>query len=140
MNELAQRELTLGIHEVGDGDGVAALDLSNVCVEHDVGAALGASAEILLAELVDLGLDGGALLYKARRISIVLRLHRQRARGRRLSYQLLLERDLLELHLVNSGLRGASEGGRGDDGGLHDGRSGVVGRGSNQGDGSGRKI
>lgn len=38
------------------------------------------------------------------------------------TYQLLLEGDLLELHLVDAGLGGASEGGRGDKRALHDGR------------------
>lgn len=49
---------TLGIHKVGDGDRVAALDLGHVLVEHDLGTAGRADAHVLLAELLNVGLDG----------------------------------------------------------------------------------
>jgi electron transfer flavoprotein alpha/beta subunit len=54
--------LTLSVHKVGYGNGVTALSLGDLGVEHDVRAALRAGAEVLLAELVNLSLDGGALL------------------------------------------------------------------------------
>lgn len=53
---------TLSVHEVADGNRVAALGLGGLAVEHVVGMAVGADTHVLLAELLDLALDGNGSL------------------------------------------------------------------------------
>ena len=56
-------ELTLGVHEVGDGDGVKAVRLGGLGVEDDVGARLRPGrSQVLLAESLEFSLDGIASL------------------------------------------------------------------------------
>jgi hypothetical protein len=55
---------TLGVHEVGDGDRVVALDVGNHAVEDSIGMGLPrAEAHVLLAELLELRVDGDGLLH-----------------------------------------------------------------------------
>ena len=58
------RQHTLGVHEVGDGNGVNAVRLGRLRVEDDVGARLRTSAEVLLTKSLNLRLDGSASLRK----------------------------------------------------------------------------
>jgi hypothetical protein len=51
--------LTLSVHEVGDGDGVATLNVGDVGSESVVGSVLGASStHVLLAEALEVVLNG----------------------------------------------------------------------------------
>jgi hypothetical protein len=61
----------LGIHEVGDGNRVPALDLGRLVVEHDLGTASRADAHVLLAELLDVGLDARTLLDERGGVSVI---------------------------------------------------------------------
>jgi hypothetical protein len=57
--------LTLSVHEVGDGYGVNAIDLGSLRVEDDVGTTGRAvGTKVLLAEVLNLLLDGGTLLFR----------------------------------------------------------------------------
>lgn len=116
---------TLSVGKVGDGDGVPILGLGDLVVEHDVGTAGRASTKVLLAELVSLSLERSTNLEGKSSVYLPAEAFRAFAARReaRFTHQLLGERDLLELHLVNSGLGGAGKGGRGDQGALHDGRA-----------------
>lgn len=89
-----------------------AIDLGRLRVEDDVGAAGGTvGAEVLLAKVLDLLLDGGRLL--VRQLASCL------DKACIATHELLLKRNLVELHLVDAGLGGADEGGRGKKSGLH---------------------
>jgi hypothetical protein len=52
--------LTLGIQEVADGDGVAALVVDRGILEHLIGVGLGADAHVLLAQMLHMSIDVGA--------------------------------------------------------------------------------
>lgn len=57
------RELTLSVHEVGDGDGVNAIRLGGLGVENDIGARLGTGrSQILLSKSLNLLLNREASL------------------------------------------------------------------------------
>lgn len=61
---------TLSVHEVGNGHRVVALDVSNHALEHGIGVGmLGPDSHILLAEMLELSVDGDSLLEEAIRIS-----------------------------------------------------------------------
>lgn len=75
---------TLRVHEVADGDGVAALRAHDVGVEDGVAVVPNPSvrrAHVLLAKLLDLGLDGNRSLSTERYVSAEVK----RRRGRRVS-------------------------------------------------------
>ena len=103
---------------------MTALRLDNLGVEHDVGSGHGASTKILLPELLNLGLDGSASLdggVSSRcRWGIVSTTRKKASYGA--TYQLFLQGNLLELHLVNFGLGKAGQGSRRDERALHDGQ------------------
>lgn len=124
--------LTLGVHEVGDGDGVDAIGLGNFGLEHVVGGSVGASgAHVLLTEVLDMLRDGvGGLSLSSALCKVVPGSGRHRpVHLRASSYQLLRERNLLELHLVDASLGGAKQRSCGEKSALHD-----------DDDGSGRRI
>jgi hypothetical protein len=105
---------TLGVQEVADGHWVRAVgDIRRL--EHLLSVVLGLDAHILLAERLCVLLDVRVFL-------CIVRPCRCRRVAMRSAYQLLRERHLLELHLVD-----ASDGGRGQRAGceknsrLHDG-------------------
>lgn len=54
------RKRTLSVHEVGDRNGVDAVRLGGLAIEHDINTAGRASTEVLLSELLDLLLNGRA--------------------------------------------------------------------------------
>lgn len=54
------RKLTLSVHEVGDRNGVDAIRLGRLAIEHDINTAGWASTEVLLSELLNLLLNGRA--------------------------------------------------------------------------------
>ena len=67
---------TLRVHEVADGDGVAALRAHDVGVEDGVAVVPNPSvrrAHVLLAKLLDLGLDGNRSLSTERDVSAEVR-------------------------------------------------------------------
>lgn len=96
-----------------------AIGLGRCCLEHDVGPGFGTSAHVLLAEVLDMSLNGRAGLRRAASVRVAAQ---SAPKGGTQTYQLLLQGDLLQLHLVHSGVGGASKGSRGDEGALHDGR------------------
>ena len=76
--------LTLGVHEVADGDGVVLGGIDLGRLEHGVDMADGPSAHVLLAQAAHLRVDGDGL-------------------------ELVGQRHLLELHLVDGGLGAAKQ-------------------------------
>ena len=92
------RALTLSVHEVADGHGVVPVDVHRCVLEHGLRVGVGAKTHVLLAEALHLLVDGDGL-------------------------ELLRERDLLHLHLVNSpSLGGAEQHSCRQQSTLHDGR------------------
>lgn len=126
-----ESKLTLGIHEVGNRDGVDAVGLGGFRAEHDIGTAVRAGgSQVLLAESLNLSLDRVTSLLLRTHIRQYIGVHRKalemvRARSRE-TYQLLRKRDLVELHLVHAGLCGAREGGGRDENALHDGQRNIA--------------
>jgi hypothetical protein len=112
--------LTLGVHEVGDGDGVATLDIDGVGSEGVIGGILGArGTEVLLAEALEVVLNGVGSL------GIVLEgFNGTRNYHGNQTYKLVSKRNLVELHLVNTGLSRAQKRGSSKKSALHDGQSG----------------
>jgi hypothetical protein len=93
-------------------------------VEHDIRAGGLLGPQVLLAQVLDMSLDRGAALL-GNDISKPDDSHDDRIEVKlsfRSTYQLLLKRNLLKLHLVYAGLGGAQEGGGCDESALHVGR------------------
>jgi hypothetical protein len=111
--------LTLGVHEVGNGDGVATLNVGNIGSKGVVGSVLGASStHVLLAEALEVVLNG------VHSLRIVLEsFNGARNHDGSQSYQLVGKRNLVELHLVNAGLGRAQKRGSSKKSALHDGQS-----------------
>lgn len=79
---------------------------------------LGADAHVLLAETPHMSLDIGELLQRNKSAMIIENGLLQPGRGR--THQLLLKRDLLELHLMDTGRRRAQQHSRREESTLHD--------------------
>ena len=95
-----REQLTLGVHEVADGDGVVLGRIDLHRLEHGVNMASGSSAHVLLAQAAHLHVDGHGL-------------------------ELVGQRHLLELHLVDGGLGAAKQRSCCEESSLHDGRLGM---------------
>lgn len=93
---------------------MSVLGLGHLGVEQNIGTAGRASTKVLLAECVSLSFEGGTSLWR-RNVSITFKYlqYAENISDGVTTYQLVGERDLLELHLVNYGLGGARKG-RGD--------------------------
>jgi hypothetical protein len=110
---------------------VDAIGLGGFRVEHDIGAAVRAGgSQVLLAESLDLSLDGVTSLLLRTHIRQYIEIHHEslgivRARPTE-TYQLLRKRDLVELHLVHTGLCAAREGSGRDESALHDGQRNIA--------------
>jgi hypothetical protein len=108
--------LTLGVHEVGDRDGVATLNTGNVGSESVISGVLGArSTHVLLAQALEVVLD------RVHSLCLVLDIVKgARKQHGDQSYQLVSKRNLVELHLVNASLGRAQKRGSGKKSALHD--------------------
>lgn len=108
---------------------MTSVHLGGLVVEDDVGAAGWAmSTEVLLAEALDLLLNGRSLL----QVIVSTVLSKIRCDGE-MAYKLFSKGDLLELHLVNSGLGGAEQRSCCEKGALHLGRQNLLGESSREG-------
>lgn len=112
--------LTLSVHEVRDGDGMATLDVDGVGSESVIGSILGAGGtKVLLAEALEVVLNGVGSLGMVLESFDGTRNHHGNQ-----TYELVCKRNLVELHLVNTGLGRAQERGSSKKSALHDGQSG----------------
>jgi hypothetical protein len=107
---------TLSVHEVGDGNGVVLISANRGRLEHGIGMTAWAGAHVLLTESTHLDIDGVGLLWRKSSVTIVAWHLAWRTN------QLLRQRDLLELHLVDAGLSGTQQRSCGKESSLHDGR------------------
>lgn len=110
--EVARR--TLSIHEVGNGDWVISLNIGNHAVKHNAVVGLArADADVLLAEMLELGVDGNGFLH-----ATIINNGQGDVDGRK-PYELLRKRDFLQLHLVDSTLGRTQQQSCGQQSALH---------------------
>ena len=87
-------------------------------MEDGIDVGLRADAHVLLAETPHMGLDIGELLQRNKSAMVIEYGLLQPGEGR--THQLLSKRDLLELHLVDTGRRRAQQHSRREECALHD--------------------
>ena len=86
---------TLSVHEVRHGDKMIAIGVHRGVLEHLIGVSIRSDTHILLAEMLDVGIDVGAS-------------------------KLLMKRNLLEWHAMDAGRGGTKQRSCGEERSLHD--------------------
>lgn len=104
-NRLIREVQTLSVHEIRDGERVVLLHVNVRTLEDSLRVCLRAGAEVLLTKAADLCLNRNSLL----RCELISIESNPKPLEDMNTHQLLGERDLLELHLVDSGLCGAEQ-------------------------------